>query len=33
MAGYSTYTDQELAALLTRGDKIAFTEIYNRYCK
>jgi RNA polymerase sigma-70 factor (ECF subfamily) len=30
MAGYSAYTDQELAALLNQ-DSAAFTEIYNRY--
>lgn len=31
MSAYSTYTDQELTALLKRGDRNAFTEIYNRY--
>jgi RNA polymerase sigma-70 factor (family 1) len=31
MAAYSTYTDQELVALLKGGDTLAFTEIYNRY--
>lgn len=31
MASYGTYTDQELIALLREGDRIAFTEIYNRH--
>ena len=31
MAAYSTYTDQELVELLKKGDRLAFTEIYNRY--
>jgi len=31
MSGYSSYTDQELVALLKQGDDAAFTEIYNRY--
>ncbi len=31
MAGYNTYTDQKLAALLKSGDRIAYTEIYDRY--
>lgn len=31
MAGYSTYTDQELVALLKQGDKVAYTEIFERY--
>jgi RNA polymerase sigma-70 factor (family 1) len=31
MADYSIYNDQELATLLYRGDRFAFTEIYNRY--
>ncbi|WP_316814338.1 RNA polymerase sigma-70 factor [Pedobacter heparinus] len=31
MSAYSTYTDQELTALLKVGDHMAFTEIYNRY--
>ncbi|MBB5438804.1 RNA polymerase sigma-70 factor (ECF subfamily) [Pedobacter sp. AK017] len=31
MAAYSGYTDQELTALLKSGDRIAFTEIYNRF--
>jgi RNA polymerase sigma-70 factor (ECF subfamily) len=31
MAAYSTYADQELAALLKQGDHLAFTEIYDRY--
>jgi len=31
MAGYSTYTDQELVALLRQGEHAAFTEIYSRY--
>ena len=33
MAIYSKHTDQELIALLNRGDQTAFTEIYNRYWK
>lgn len=31
MGAYSTYTDQELTALLRAADHAAFTEIYNRY--
>lgn len=31
MSAYSIYNDQELAVLLNRGDRFAFTEIYNRY--
>ena len=31
MSGYSSYTDQELAVCLKRGDQVAFTEIYHRY--
>jgi len=31
MTTYSSYTDQELAALLKAGDRMAFTEIFNRY--
>jgi RNA polymerase sigma-70 factor (ECF subfamily) len=31
MASYSSYTDQELVALLKKGDKVAFTGIYSRY--
>lgn len=31
MLAYSAYTDQELAALLKGGDRLAFTEIYNRF--
>lgn len=31
MHRYSTYTDQELAALLQTGDNKAYTEIYHRY--
>ncbi|MBB5440866.1 RNA polymerase sigma-70 factor (ECF subfamily) [Pedobacter sp. AK017] len=31
MGAYSTYTDQELTALLKGGDRIAYTEIYDRY--
>ncbi|ACU04007.1 RNA polymerase sigma-70 factor [Pedobacter heparinus] len=31
MSAYSTYTDQELTALLKSGDEYAFTEVYNRY--
>lgn len=31
MAGYSAYTDLELVALLQRGDRAAFTEIYERH--
>jgi len=31
MAAYGVYTDQELTALLKEGDRIAFTEIYNRH--
>jgi RNA polymerase sigma-70 factor (family 1) len=31
MTSYSSYTDQELVALLKEGDHAAFTEIYNRH--
>jgi RNA polymerase sigma-70 factor (family 1) len=31
MAAYSAYTDQKLTALLKDGDRIAYTEIYDRY--
>lgn len=31
MAAYGFYTDQELITLLREGDRIAFTEIYNRH--
>lgn len=31
MADCGNFTDQELAALLTKGDRMAYTEIYNRY--
>ncbi len=31
MADYSKYSDQELAALLVKGDSTAFAMIYNRY--
>lgn len=31
MAAYSTLSDLELAALLRRGDKDAFTQIYSRF--
>ncbi len=31
MAAYSSYSDQELTALLKQGDQYAYTEIYNRY--
>lgn len=33
MAGYSSYTDQELIALLKQRDHAAFNEIYGRYWK
>lgn len=33
MITYSSYTDQELTALLKQGDVAAFTEIYNRFFK
>lgn len=33
MAAYSAYTDQELVALLKKGERDAFTEIFNRYNK
>jgi RNA polymerase sigma-70 factor (ECF subfamily) len=33
MAAYGAYTDQELTALLKQGDRMAFTELYNRYWK
>lgn len=31
MTKYSQHTDQQLIKLLTNGDNIAYTEIYNRY--
>ncbi|SEL73930.1 RNA polymerase sigma factor [Parapedobacter koreensis] len=31
MAAYSNYTDEALVPLLQKGDKAAYTEIYNRY--
>lgn len=31
MSAYNAYSDQELAALLKGRDRLAFTEIYNRY--
>lgn len=31
MAGYSKYSDQELTEFLRDGDRMAYTEIYNRY--
>lgn len=31
MAVYSRYSDQQLIELLRDGDKLAYTEIYNRY--
>ena len=31
MTDYSTFSDQELATLLTYDDRLAFTEIFNRY--
>lgn len=31
MVAYSAYSDQELVALLKQGDRVAFTEIYNRH--
>lgn len=31
MIAYNTLTDEELIALLQRGDQYAYTEIYNRY--
>lgn len=31
MAAYGAYTDQELTVLLKDSDKLAFTEIYERY--
>lgn len=33
MTAYSAYTDQELVALLKRGDHVAFTTIYDRYAR
>jgi len=33
MKDYSGHTEAQLAALLTRGDELAFTEIYNRFWK
>jgi RNA polymerase sigma-70 factor (family 1) len=33
MVAHSAYSDQELVALLHKGDHAAFTEIYNRYWK
>jgi RNA polymerase sigma-70 factor (family 1) len=29
--GYATYTDSELVSLLKKDDRVAYTEIYNRY--
>lgn len=31
MSAYSTYTDQELIALLKQGNQSGYTELYNRY--
>jgi len=31
MSAYSTYTDQELTALLKQGNQSGYTELYNRY--
>ncbi|EHQ26280.1 RNA polymerase sigma factor [Mucilaginibacter paludis] len=31
MSIYNEYTDQELAALLTQGNRLAFAEVYDRY--
>lgn len=31
MTNYSSYTDHQLLSLLNQGDRMAFTEIYNRY--
>jgi RNA polymerase sigma-70 factor (ECF subfamily) len=31
MAAHSTYTDQELVALLKQGDDLAFREVFERY--
>jgi len=31
MSAYSTYTDEELVRQVQKGNKIAFTEVYNRY--
>lgn len=31
MTSYSSYTDQQLLSLLKEGDRMSFTEIYNRY--
>ncbi|MEJ2881937.1 RNA polymerase sigma factor [Pedobacter sp. GR22-6] len=31
MAAYRAYTDQELVALLKQADRLAFTEVFNRY--
>ncbi|WP_175632485.1 RNA polymerase sigma factor [Pedobacter ghigonis] len=31
MTKYNTYTDQLLAQMLREGDRMAYTEIYNRY--
>jgi len=31
MADYSTYKDEKLVSLLQKGDRTAYTEIYNRY--
>ncbi|MBE9598463.1 RNA polymerase sigma factor [Pedobacter sp. MC2016-24] len=33
MAAYGTHTDQELLEFMSREDKYAFTELYNRYWK
>src|SRR5690606_1151654 len=31
MANYSNFADDVLLSLLQKGDKVAYTEIYNRY--
>lgn len=33
MAAYSNLTDQELLGLMSQGNQLAFTELYNRYWK
>lgn len=33
MMPYSEYTDQELIVFLNKGDRLAFTEIFNRFYK
>lgn len=33
MPDYRKFSDEDLTALLVKGDKLAFTEIYNRYSK